>query len=46
MMASQAKNPLAWPYHATQEDLSDLPPHVIYVNELDPLRDEGDCLSQ
>ena len=36
-----SKNPLAWPYHATQEDLSDLPPHVIYVNELDPLRDEG-----
>ena len=32
---------LAWPYHATHEDLSGLPPHVIYVNELDPLRDEG-----
>ncbi|UDY36705.1 alpha/beta hydrolase fold domain-containing protein [Dermatobacter hominis] len=34
-------NPLAWPYHATAEDLSGLPPHVISVNELDPLRDEG-----
>ena len=34
-------NPLAWPYHATADDLSGLPPHVISVNELDPLRDEG-----
>lgn len=34
-------NPLAWPYHASVEDLQDLPPHVISVNELDPLRDEG-----
>jgi acetyl esterase/lipase len=34
-------NPLAWPYHATVEDLRGLPPHVIAVNELDPLRDEG-----
>ena len=38
---ASSKNPLAWPYHATHEDLSGLPPHVIYVNELDPLRDEG-----
>jgi acetyl esterase len=36
-----ATNPLAWPYHATVEDLAGLPPHVISVNELDPLRDEG-----
>ena len=36
-----AKNPLAWPYHATADDLQGLPPHVISVNELDPLRDEG-----
>ena len=36
-----AKNPLAWPYHAAIEDLSGLPPHIISVNELDPLRDEG-----
>ena len=35
------RNPLAWPYHATLEDLADLPPHVVSVNELDPLRDEG-----
>jgi acetyl esterase len=34
-------NPLAWPYHATPADLSGLPPHVISVNQLDPLRDEG-----
>jgi acetyl esterase/lipase len=36
-----AKNPLAWPYHATTADLTGLPPHVISVNQLDPLRDEG-----
>lgn len=34
-------NPLAWPYHVSVEELRDLPPHVISVNELDPLRDEG-----
>ncbi len=34
-------NPLAWPYHASPADLKGLPPHVISVNELDPLRDEG-----
>lgn len=38
---SDARNPLAWPYHATVEDLTGLPPHVVSVNELDPLRDEG-----
>jgi acetyl esterase/lipase len=32
---------LAWPYHATLEELAGLPPHVISVNQLDPLRDEG-----
>ena len=36
-----ATNPLAWPYHAGLEDLAGLPPHMIAVNELDPLRDEG-----
>jgi acetyl esterase len=36
-----ATNPLAWPLHATEGDLAGLPPHVISVNELDPLRDEG-----
>jgi acetyl esterase len=35
------ENPLAWPYHATEDDLAGLPPHVISVNQLDPLRDEG-----
>ena len=37
----RSDNPLAWPYYANQEDLRGLPPHVVYVNELDPLRDEG-----
>jgi acetyl esterase len=37
----QATNPLAWPYFAEPSDLTGLPPHVISVNELDPLRDEG-----
>lgn len=36
-----ATDPLAWPYHATVDQLTGLPPHVISVNELDPLRDEG-----
>ena len=36
-----AHNPLAWPLQATPADLQGLPPHVISVNELDPLRDEG-----
>lgn len=36
-----ATNPLAWPLHASVEDLTGLPPHVISVNQLDPLRDEG-----
>ena len=34
-------NPLAWPWHAEVDDLVGMPPHVISVNELDPLRDEG-----
>ncbi len=38
---TNATNPLCWPYWATHEDLRGLPPHVISVNELDPLRDEG-----
>jgi acetyl esterase/lipase len=36
-----ASNPLAWPLAAQQQDLTGLPPHIISVNELDPLRDEG-----
>ena len=38
---SNDSNPLAWPYHASVSDLEGLPPHVISVNELDVLRDEG-----
>jgi acetyl esterase/lipase len=36
-----AHDPLCWPSRATDDDLAGLPPHVISVNELDPLRDEG-----
>ena len=36
-----ATDPLAWPYRAGADDLAGLPPHVISVNQLDPLRDEG-----
>lgn len=35
------RNPLAWPYYADSGDLEGLPPCIISVNELDPLRDEG-----
>jgi acetyl esterase/lipase len=38
---ANATNPLAWPMHAQRADLEGLPPHVVSVNELDPLRDEG-----
>ena len=34
-------DPLAWPLMAENSDLEGLPPHIISVNELDPLRDEG-----
>lgn len=37
----EATNPLAFPYHASVESLKGLPPHVVSVDELDPLRDEG-----
>ena len=35
--------PIRWRgrYHAGADDLAGLPPHVISVNQLDPLRDEG-----
>ncbi|MFL2504869.1 MAG: alpha/beta hydrolase fold domain-containing protein [Candidatus Azotimanducaceae bacterium] len=36
-----ASDPFAWPLHANQDLLKDLPPHYISVNELDPHRDEG-----
>ena len=39
--AFQARDPLAWPAFASGDDVKDLPPTVIRVNELDPLRDEG-----
>lgn len=39
--AFQARDPLAWPLFATDEDVKALPPVVISVNECDPLRDEG-----
>ena len=39
--AFQARNPLAWPAFATDEDVEGLPPTVISVDECDPLRDEG-----
>jgi acetyl esterase/lipase len=35
------KNPLCWPHFASAADVAGLPPHVISVCELDPLRDEG-----
>ena len=41
-----SKNPFAWPYHAEINLLKGLPPHVITVNELDPLRDEGIAFSK
>ena len=36
-----AKNPEAWPYWAQPEDVAGLPPTIISVSELDPLRTEG-----
>jgi acetyl esterase/lipase len=38
---ANGSNPLAWPLRAQPDDLAGLPPHVISVNQLDPLRDEG-----
>lgn len=39
--SEHATDPTCWPYWATAADVEGLPPHVITVNELDPLRDEG-----
>ncbi len=36
-----SKDPTCYAGRATDEELSGLPPHVISVNEIDPLRDEG-----
>jgi acetyl esterase len=41
LSGENAQNPLAWPMHVTADDLSGLPPHVISMNQLDPLSDEG-----
>lgn len=38
---ANAADPTCWPYRATDGDLRGLPPHIITVNECDPLRDEG-----
>lgn len=37
----ESNNPYAWPIYADNDLLKGLPPHIITVNELDPLRDEG-----
>lgn len=39
--AFEARDPLAWPGFAGEEDVRGFPPSVISVNEFDPLRDEG-----
>ena len=39
--AFDARDPLAWPGFASEDDVRGLPPTVISVNECDPLRDEG-----
>lgn len=41
IQTGNARNPLCWPYWATDDDLAGLPPHVITVNELDIYRGEG-----
>jgi len=38
---SHSHDATCWPLAATDAELSGLPPHIISVNELDPLRDEG-----
>ncbi len=35
------RNPQAWPYWATEAELSGLPPHIVTNYELDLIRDEG-----
>jgi acetyl esterase len=38
---SHSDDATCWAAVATDEELAGMPPHVISVNELDPLRDEG-----
>jgi acetyl esterase len=38
---AHGEDPLCCPSRASDAELHGLPPHVISVNELDPLRDEG-----
>lgn len=38
---THAHEAACWPLEAANEELRGFPPHVISVNELDPLRDEG-----
>jgi acetyl esterase len=40
-LAAHNADALCWPHHCSDAELVGLPPHVISVNELDPLRDEG-----
>ena len=35
------EDPRCWPLRATVDELRELPPHALSLNELDPLRDEG-----
>ncbi len=39
--AAHSQDATCWAGVATDDELKNLPPHVISVNELDPLRDEG-----
>lgn len=36
-----SSNPLCWPLKVWESECAGLPPHVISVNEIDPLKDEG-----
>lgn len=38
--------PLAWPYHISDEEIAKMPPMTVVVDELDPLRDEGRRFAQ
>lgn len=38
---SHETNPMAWPFHATVNDLKGMPPHIITNYELDLIRDDG-----